>query len=417
MILTGCAAPDALDAAAPGESIEIGTGADLNSQLPVPPNPAVEYAAPEESEPPARPLPIHFDEQAVIAEALAVSEAVAPIYKDLEFVDDGSGHPVYFPSEADARRIVDIISGMGYPVSSDLFDTENTGPVLAFYEDLRNGAAASVGVYSFNSYGYLSRYCLSCEDGKAYLVTIGLVPENGEAAVSGLSPEKELDVVMVSGGFFFFGSEARGRNGMKDGFRLEPIGDENRALRKKYIDPLMGYLNHNILLSDWDQSDMSALSFNDVFEMLYESQTGLKAADTFGALYDPSNAYNNAVPADIFENTMAQYFDISARQLRDIAVYNSEKNVYAWQRTMNSGYEPSWDVVGSAPNPDGSITLTVHGISVLHCIDCFAVNHVTVMPRPDGSFYYVSNRIEYTEQGRVWAYTPAYVPRIRQSTT
>jgi len=53
----------------------------------------------------------------------------------------------------------------------------------------------------------------------------------------------------------------------------------------------MGYTGHNILLTNWDQSNMDNLSFNDV------------------------------------------------------VVYSPEQDAYAWQALMNGGYSLSWDVV------------------------------------------------------------------------
>jgi len=106
---------------------------------------------------------------------------------------------------------------------------------------------------------------------------------------------------------------------------------------------------------------------------------------------------------------MTKYFNLDAIRLREWAVYDAGQDVYAWEMYISNQYQPSWEIVDYSENADGSITLVVDTYSIRHYMDHIATNYVTVMPREDGSFYYVSNRVE---SGEDMKWFPGYRPRI-----
>lgn len=193
--------------------------------------------------------------------------------------------------------------------------------------------------------------------------------------------------------------------------RLIPPDRSLYDLTRKYILPV-GYQATNLFLCDWNENDFGDVSFNDVFEYLYQlKENALLYAEDFPQHDDP---YYSMVPADMFEEAVLSYFDISRQELRERAMYDSQTQSYPWREEGTSEflYFPFMDmeVTQYRDNPDGTITLTVNVSSPELKTDDLFGHEVTVRPLENGGFQYVANRITYqTEYG-----LPPSVPRLER---
>ncbi len=76
--------------------------------------------------------------------------------------------------------------------------------------------------------------------------------------------------------------------GWHRGFRVSPLGENLRRLNQTYVKPLGGLNGHNILVEEWDGSSLDSLSYNDVFEMLYQYEYGVSPDTVYEHQYTPS---------------------------------------------------------------------------------------------------------------------------------
>ncbi len=114
--------------------------------------------------------------------------------------------------------------------------------------------------------------------------------------------------------------------------RLAPVDKTLYDLNIKYVDPI-GYHSNNLFLCDWDSSNYGYMSFNDLLEYFYKMQKN----DYLYAKDFPSsrNPYYCYIPAQLFENTILPYFDISLDDFRVRTLYDSESDILSDLRREN----------------------------------------------------------------------------------
>lgn len=185
-------------------------------------------------------------------------------------------------------------------------------------------------------------------------------------------------------------------------FRLTPADRELYDLTRTYILPV-GYRMVNLFLCDWQEGNWGSLSLNDVFEYLYEVQTGV-AFPWQEYPIDTETGYV-PIPAELFEDTVLPFFSISREELRDIARYDPKTDSYPW-RAVHGDDLTAWELPFFQPevtkctgNPDGTLTLTVQ----VGCLDrktnALLTHAVTVRPLEDGGFQYAGNAILDSDDG------------------
>lgn len=368
---------------------------------------------PTESE---RPEINPFDETTIQAEWLIVAQACEDIYKDMESISQ-VGEVIFIPTDDQIEQIMSRIGGLGLPAYITGHDMPNHEMVKEFYAAVQNGMESSIGIYTF--YDKLTRVSFYTKDGIVYNTLVSLYWNEGfQPVLSPITLVNRLELFeMTDKGWLFYGQDKNpeGHFHFKEGFRVTPLSKEKRRLCEKYLTPLRDYTGHNILLSDWDQSSISSVSFNDVFEMLYEYEKGYLPSEVYTARYSSGNYIVIAVPAVAFEEVILKYFPVTAENLREYAVYDHERQVYAWDPLINGGTSPEWEVVDFTDNGDGSLTLTVDAVSDVYGRDRVGINKVTVMPRADGTFQYLSNDLEYSDESiGLRPSFPSYYPRIKK---
>jgi hypothetical protein len=349
-----------------------------------------------------------FDEDTIRTEMLEVANACLPVYQEMKRSN------IFLPTEAEKNRLFAIIAAMGYPSAGENMDMANYQPVLDFYGLTESGQEADVGIYSWSN--GLIRACFHTEDGAIYRTHLTLEwTEDFSPIISPIEYIHEEEVfILTEKGWLFYGEEKppQGHYAYKSGLRVLPLGEENRRMLQ-YLEPLVTYGGNNVLSESW--SDPAEINFNDLFEYLYYYETGTSPDSIFKDAYEFQRPYIKAIPAADFESLIRKYFDISETKLRELCVYDPERQVYAMMTLMHPLYVPDWEVVSSTQNSDGSIELTVHAVSLFHGRDRVAVHRLRVMPLPGGAFHvhpYIDRLWQY---GLVRRYPSVYARRISEN--
>lgn len=349
-----------------------------------------------------------FDQNAVQSEMMKAANAYQDIYKAIDTKE-------YFnvtATKAQRQQIVARIGNLGYTVVSDNIDMQNPDAVKQFWEKSKEGQDAELAIYEVELDASLERYTLKLTQGKTYFTCVTATWNAADQPQIQYGNVEIIDKFeLTTKGYFLYHIPAQ--NGLWDnshGFRITPLPVRNRELCEKYIKPV-GYQGNNILTSNWDQKTITKLNFNDMFEYVYRLDYQKEPASDQYARYYPDKVNTLAVPASDFEGILTKYFQISAKELRETAVYDPSRRVYAWQSFCGPQYEPTPVVVAYRTNKDGSLTLTVDAVAIAYYSDCDFTDIVTIMPHKDGSFKYLSNSVTIYDNERF----PAYSPRIRKS--
>ena len=172
--------------------------------------------------------------------------------------------------------------------------------------------------------------------------------------------------------------------------RVKPITEENREMSEKCVLGL-AYQGNNLLYSDWDADHMEHLDYNGMYEYLY----AMKYQVQF-----PSEDYPDGIPKGEFERLIMEYLPVTAEEIQSYAVFDEEKQTYAWVRLGCFNYAPAYfgtsfpEVTDIRENEDGTVTLTVDAVcSMVLCDDAVITHELTVRFSEDGGFQYLGNKI------------------------
>ena len=166
--------------------------------------------------------------------------------------------------------------------------------------------------------------------------------------------------------------------------------EEQRELSEKCVLGL-GYQGNNLLCSNWDSDHIEDLDYNGMYEYLY----GMKYEERFH-----SENYPNGIPKDEFESLIVEYLPVTAKQIREYAVFDEENQTYVWERLGCINYAPTFfgtslpEVTDIKENEDGTVTLTVEAVcDMVICDDAVITHELTVRFAEDGTFQYLGNEI------------------------
>lgn len=300
------------------------------------------------------------------------------------------------PTHEDYGRMLEQLASLGLAVEAGDYNMQNYEAVTVFYENAKAGKDGQISIYSIRNYG-VSSYTFVSKGGQisCTLAAVDFTePENPSVDPTGTVTRFE----MTDGGHLLFKAVQEGLSDTLNGFCVLPHSEELRTLRRTYIDPV-GYSAGGTLTTNWDKDNLSNLNWEFLFETLYTHDTGVYLFDAFTETY-PGDDSRLAIPAAEVEAVLEKYFPVTADTLHQLSRYDADLNVYAWSGFMGGGYSPEPEVIRSRENPDGSLTLTVGALSLEMGEEYAYTNEVTVMPRADGSFQYLSNQTDASL--RVW---------------
>lgn len=188
--------------------------------------------------------------------------------------------------------------------------------------------------------------------------------------------------------------------------RVKPIKEEYLELAMKYIIPI-GYQGNNLLFSDWSAGKMEKIDYNAIFQYLYS----LKYQQEFS-----SSQYSNGIPKEEFEQLIMEYLPVTAEQIEQYAVFDTESQTYKWEMLGCGNYSPGVlevvqpEITNIKENKDGTTTLTIDVVCMLAESDAAIRHQLTVQFLENGGIRYLENKIIDYELEQI----PVYQYRMKE---
>ena len=324
-----------------------------------------------------------------------VMELIRDIY---EQADKGDASNVVL-SDVTVLEMQEILKGMGSPVMAGVTysNMENFEIVDNFIKECMEGISGSAVIYEIHSSGGIGRMKFIFDGTDMYVLGVSAVwnsEDAPEAAYVSYTRIKEWRY--TDKGWFCYElcvPEPPEVTEIVDGshlIRVKPMSEINREYSEKCVLGI-GYQGNNLLCSNWNTEHMEDLDYNGLYEYLY----AMKYHKKFN-----SEDYPDGIPMIEFESLIMEYLPVTEEQIREYAVFDEEKQAYAWVRLGCFNYAPTFfgtslpEVTDIRENADGTITLTVDAVcEMILCDDAVITHELTIKMKEDGSFQYLGNKI------------------------
>lgn len=282
---------------------------------------------------------------------------------------------------------VDILGSSGLICFSDDTNMYNYQVFQSFYRNYTDGGGRDyICVYRVNRDASVTEMTFVYDDSRIQMIFNTAKYENRDWKFIATGIRDLKDMKLTEKGYFIYTySNIIAHGGLKEYFRVSPLTDECRKLTRKYVYGL-SYVNYNMLVIDWDESNASDILVPCMFDDIYRLYTGENLK--------PDGGW---IDADKYESVMLSMFPVTVTELRDNCDYNSEKNSYRYQVILGKQYPPFGEVVDYIYNDDGTVSLIVDAVWADKGSDIAFRNTLTVKPEEDGTFKYMSNHIEKME--------------------
>lgn len=320
---------------------------------------------------------------------------IAELYKN---ADKGHASNVVIADEF-IGQMVEKLKSTGCPVTTTAAysNMENYKELEDFLNASIAGSSGSAVVYEIYLNGGIGRYKYIYDGKDMYILSAKAAWSNDDKPViTYISYTRIKEWEFTDKGWFCYElcvPEYPEVTEIVDGscmLRVKPVTEENREMSEKCVLGL-AYQGNNLLCSDWDADHMENLDYNGMYEYLY----AMKYQEQF-----PSEDYPEGIPKDEFERLIMEYLPVTAQEIEDYAVFDEEKQTYAWERLGCFNYTPTYfgtsfpEVTDIRENKDGTVTLTVDAVcSMILCDDAVITHELTVKFAEDGSFQYLGNKI------------------------
>lgn len=305
------------------------------------------------------------------------SDAIRKLYEDEDISDNSD--LIY--------GAVDILGSSGLICFSDDTNMYNYQLFQSFYRNYTDGGERDyICVYRVNRDASVTEMTFVYDDSRIQMIFNTAKYENRDWKFIATGIRDLKDMKLTEKGYFIYTySNIIAHGGLKEYFRVSPLTDECRKLTRKYVYGL-SYVNYNMLVIDWDESNASDILVPCMFDDIYRLYTGENLK--------PDGGW---IDADKYESVMLSMFPVTVTELRDNCDYNSEKNSYRYQVILGKQYPPFGEVVDYIYNDDGTVSLIVDAVWADKGLDIAFRNTLTVKPEEDGTFKYMSNHIEKME--------------------
>lgn len=282
---------------------------------------------------------------------------------------------------------VDILGSSGLICFADDTNMYNYQLFQSFYRNYTDGGERDyICVYRVNRDASVTEMTFVYDDSRIQMIFNTAKFENHDWKFIATGIRDLKDMKLTQKGYFIYTySNIIAHGGLKEYFRVSPLTDECRELTRKYVYGL-SYVNYNMLVIDWDESNASDILVPCMFDDIYRLYTGENLK--------PDGGW---IDADKYESVMLSMFPVTVTELRDNCDYNSEKNSYRYQVILGKQYPPFGEVVDYIYNDDGTVSLIVDAVWADKGSDIAFRNTLTVKPEEDGTFKYMSNHIEKME--------------------
>ena len=305
------------------------------------------------------------------------SDAIRKLYEDEDISDNSD--LIY--------GAVDILGNSGLMCFSDDTNMYNYQLFQSFYRKYTDGGGRDyICVYRVNRDASVTEMTFVYDDSRIQMIfnTAKFENHDWKFIASGIRDLKDMKLTQ-KGYFIYTYSNIIAHGGLKEYFRVSPLTDECRELTRKYVYGL-SYVNYNMLVIDWDESNASDILVPCMFDDIYRLYTGENLK--------PDGGW---IDADKYESVMLSMFPVTVTELRDKCDYNPEKDSYRYHVILGKQYPPFGEVVDYSYNDDGTVSLIVDAVWADKGSDIAFRNTLTVKPEEDGTFKYMSNHIEKME--------------------
>ena len=305
------------------------------------------------------------------------SDAIRKLYDDEDISDNSD--LIY-----DA---VDILGSNGLICFADDTNMYNYQLFQSFYRKYTDGGGRDyICVYRVNRDASVTEMTFVYDDSRIQMIFNTAKFENHDWKFIATGIRDLKDMKLTQKGYFIYTySNIIAHGGLKEYFRVSPLTDECRELTRKYVYGL-SYVNYNMLVIDWDESNASDILVPCMFDDIYRLYTGENLK--------PDGGW---IDADKYESVMLSMFPVTVTELRDKCDYNPEKDSYRYHVILGKQYPPFGEVVDYSYNDDGTVSLIVDAVWADKGSDIAFRNTLTVKPEEDGTFKYMSNHIEKME--------------------
>lgn len=305
------------------------------------------------------------------------SDAIRKLYEDEDISDNSD--LIY--------NAVDILGSSGLICFSDDTNMYNYQLFQSFYRKYTDGGGRDyICVYRVNRDASVTEMTFVYDDSRIQMIFNTAKFENHDWKFIATGIRDLKDMKLTQKGYFIYTySNIIAHGGLKEYFRVSPLTDECRELTRKYVYGL-SYVNYNMLVIDWDESNASDILVPCMFDDIYRLYTGENLK--------PDGGW---IDADKYESVMLSMFPVTVTELRDKCDYNPEKDSYRYHVILGKQYPPFGEVVDYTYNDDGTVSLIVDAVWADKGSDIAFRNTLTVKPEDDGTFKYMSNHIEKME--------------------
>lgn len=305
------------------------------------------------------------------------SDAIRKLYEDEDISDNSD--LIY--------GAVDILGSSGLICFADDTNMYNYQLFQSFYRNYTDGGERDyICVYRVNRDASVTEMTFAYDDSRIQMIFNTAKYENRDWKFIATGIRDLKDMKLTEKGYFIYTySNIIAHGGLKEYFRVSPLTDECRKLTRKYVYGL-SYVNYNMLVIDWDESNASDILVPCMFDDIYRLYTGENLK--------PDGGW---IDADKYESVMLSMFPVTVTELRDKCDYNSEKDSYRYHVILGKQYPPFGEVVDYTYNDDGTVSLIVDAVWADKGSDIAFRNTLTVKPEDDGTFKYMSNHIEKME--------------------
>ena len=319
---------------------------------------------------------------------LSAAESVREIYKDIVIADAPSySSGVSEFSSEQQKAVVEQLGAAGLVSVEEDTNMQNPEKIEMFYADYLNGQDSMVTVFEVQRDGLIGAVTFIYRKERLQTYYIGVRwKEDGIPEIQGTSVSNVAEIKLTEKGYFIYAYEyVIAHASLRQYWRTEPLPEDCRELTEKYIS-VLSYVNYNVLVTNWDSSNVEDILMPCMYEDIYRIYTG-----------ENLKTEGWKIPAEEYEKIMTTYFPVSVEQLREHCEYDENSNSYEYEMIYASPYPPFGEVVDYTKNADGTITLIVDGVWPDYNSDLAFRNTVVVQPFEDGTFRYLSNSIEEIE--------------------
>jgi len=319
---------------------------------------------------------------------LSAAESVSEIYVDIVIADAPSySSGINEFTHEQRKAVVEQLGRSGLVSVEEDTAMQNHEVIETFYADYLDGRDSMVTVFEVYRDGLIGAVTFIYRKGELQTYYIGIRwKEGGIPEIQGTSVSNVAEIKLTEKGYFIYAYEyVIAHASLRQYWRIEPLPEDCQELTEKYISGL-SYVNYNLLVTDWDSSNVEDILMPCMYEDVYRISTG-----------ENLKTEGWKIPAEEYERIMTTYFPVSVEQLREHCGYAEGSNSYEYEMIYASPYPPFGEVVDYTKNADGTITLIVDGVWSDYNSDLAFRNTVVVLPFEDGTFRYLSNSIEQIE--------------------